>query len=80
MNRLDAIRDVRNGMGISRRFFGRFTTFSVIIRRDPEKKGRAKAILECPVMRKTYEIKLSTRQVLTYIRLWYPREEMEWYP
>lgn len=72
LSRLEAIQDIRLGRGICMTHVGRFTTFRVILRRDVM-RGGVWAAIDCPVMRRTYYVKLTSRQVLTYIRLHYPR-------
>lgn len=88
MTRMEAIQDIRCGRGICASFVGlephydrqgnaHQHTFSVIIRRD----GKcATAIIDCSMWgtlpRSRYGVrpmKLTWRQVLTFIRLHYPR-------
>lgn len=74
MTRLDAIRDIRCGRGIQLTHVGRFSTFRVILRRRETYKGtHVEACIDCPVMRRTYYVKLTSRQVLSYIRRHYGR-------
>lgn len=78
LSRLEAIQDIRLGRGIQLSFTGapigdgsgRCGKFNVIIRRDP--KGGCKALIDCKVMRRTYTINLTARQVLSYIKRHYP--------
>lgn len=78
LTRLEAIQDIRLGRGIQLPFqgapigdgSGRCGTFSVIIRRD--RKGGCDALIDCKVMRRTYIIKLTAKQVLAYIKRHYP--------
>lgn len=72
MTRMDAIQDIRLGRGIQLTHTGLYTTFTVILRRDILRRG-VKAALECNKMRKTYYLKLTPKQVLSYIRRHYPR-------
>ena len=77
MTRKDAINDIRIGRGIQLTHVGRFTTFRVILRRSPIKGGSVQACIDCPRMRRTYYINLTTKQVMSYIRRHYPRHVWE---
>ena len=78
LSRLQAIQDIRMGRGIQLSFTGaplgdgsgRCGRFNVIIRRDH--RGGADAFIDCKVMRRTYTIKLTGKQVLSFIKRHYP--------
>ncbi len=77
ITRLQAIRDIRSYMGIQNHFAGnqlmdgRTVTYSIIVRKNGD---RAEALIDCAIMRKTMKVpNLTAKQVLAYIRRWYPR-------
>ncbi len=81
LTRLQAIQDIRLGRGIQLVHVGRFTTFTVLIRRQPM-TGKLLAMIEDPLMGRwsggvrvpaRYQVRITTRQLLNYIRLHYPR-------
>jgi len=72
LTRLEAMSDINLGRGIQLTFKGRFTTFNVIVRRCTF-NGGAVAHIECPVMRKTYKVFLTTKQTMAYIKRHYTR-------
>lgn len=83
LTRLQAIQDIRLGRGVCLSFVGheeingRPHTFRVILRRNG--RGGAMGIIECDAMRGSrqagpYRLTLSMGQVLTFIRLHYPRK------
>jgi hypothetical protein len=79
LSRLQAIQDIRLGRGIQLSFVGaplgdgsgRCGKFSIIIRRGFAGEG-AIAHIECQVMRRTYKVRMTSKQVLAYIRRHYP--------
>lgn len=78
LTRLQAIQDIRCGRGIQLTFtnedvIGKKNTYNLIIRRSPLKGGSAQALIDCRVMRRSYYITLTAKQVLAYIRRHYPR-------
>lgn len=77
LSRLLAIQDIRLGRGVRLSFVGhevingRPHTYSVILKRQGTSK--VSAVIQCDVMRRNYTIPLTARQVLSFIRLHYPR-------
>ncbi len=77
LTRLEAIQDINLGRGIQLRFVGhehadgRRSTFNVILRRNG--RGGCEAVIDCRIMRRCYIVQLTAKQVLSYIRLHYPR-------
>jgi hypothetical protein len=84
MTRLDAIKQLRKGHTISRSFRGGLLTpmypsrpyhhtFTVSLRKSG--RCKVKAYIESSVYPAEKPIVLTTRQVLRYIRQWFPRGE-----
>ncbi len=72
LTRLQAIQDIRCGLGIQLHFEGAYTNFSVTIRQDFA--GRIRMQIECSVMRRTYNVKgITPKQILGYIKRHYER-------
>jgi len=74
LTRKEAMSDINLGRGIQLTFVGMFTTFSVIVRQGYNGVG-AVAHIECPVMRRTYKVFLTSKQTLAYIKRHYTRHD-----
>lgn len=78
LSRSEAIQYIRVGRGISLTFIGteevnsRLHTFSVTLKRT--KTGTVCAHIRCDAMRRTYIVNLTTKQVLSFIKLHYARK------
>lgn len=72
ISRLEAIKLIRAGLELTLQYQGLFTTFTITLLFLKSMK-RTMAFLACPVMQRTYQIRLSTKQVLSYIKRHYPR-------
>ena len=74
MTRLEAIRDIRSGWFLKKSFIGhkvkgkRAHNYTITI------QGLT-AWIDCKVMKKEYVIRLSPKQLLSYIKLHYPTKE-----
>lgn len=86
MTRMEAIQDIRCGRGIQVAFQGIEElrpgmphNFTVIIRRqvkDTVVTGKVEAVFDCTIMRHTYKLILTSKQVMSFIKRNYATGEM----